>query len=222
MATLRQYYNSKYPKAPITYDGRYVLSGGKQIRYQMDVRDFIFNDNVIIKNLVQQIVRGSKTEEQKVLKILFWVQQHITYVPDKENEGVDEFWQFPVETLTLRKGDCEDGSILIASMLLNAGIPAYRVRIAAGLVKAGKAAETGGHAWCTYTMGTEAEAAKTVALDWCYYANKLNFAQRPNLSEDNNYIEIWFSWNHQYSWARQPLEVGKSIKLSASTPIKEG
>jgi len=39
--------------------------------------------------------------------------------PSGSVDYVDEMWQFPNETLTLRKGDCDDMAILLASMILS-------------------------------------------------------------------------------------------------------
>jgi transglutaminase-like putative cysteine protease len=41
-------------------------------------------------------------------------------------------WLFPDETLALKRGDCEDISFLIASLLIASGISPYTVRVAIG------------------------------------------------------------------------------------------
>lgn len=43
-------------------------------------------------------------------------------------------WLFPDELLASREGDCEDISLLLASLFLSAGISAYNVRVALGSV----------------------------------------------------------------------------------------
>ena len=43
---------------------------------------------------------------------LFFVQRVITYAHE-----TDEYWQTPIETLMLRKGDCEDSTILYVALL---------------------------------------------------------------------------------------------------------
>jgi hypothetical protein len=53
-----------------------------------------------------------------------WMKDNIT----QKVEATD-FWSYPAETLANRRGDCEDGAILLANLLLQSGIPYYRVLI---------------------------------------------------------------------------------------------
>ena len=58
-------------------------------------------------------------------KLLQWVKTHIAYVPD-----VVDFWSYPAETIARLNGDCEDQAILLANLLLQAGIyPYYKILI---------------------------------------------------------------------------------------------
>ena len=47
--------------------------------------------------------------------------QNLDYVPDNVNTGYDEYPRYPLETLVDRGGDCEDTSILLASILCEMG-----------------------------------------------------------------------------------------------------
>ena len=47
--------------------------------------------------------------------------QNLEYVPDNVNTGYDEYPRYPLETLVDRGGDCEDTSILLASILHEMG-----------------------------------------------------------------------------------------------------
>ena len=49
---------------------------------------------------------------------LNWVQARVQYRP--EGNGQD-FWKYPAETLTDGWGDCEDGAILLANLLVASG-----------------------------------------------------------------------------------------------------
>lgn len=57
---------------------------------------------------------------------LDWVQSHITYKSEEK-----DFWKFPNETLDDGFGDCEDGAILLACLVLarNKLIPYYEVLV---------------------------------------------------------------------------------------------
>jgi hypothetical protein len=47
--------------------------------------------------------------------------QGLDYVPDDIGTGYDEYPKFPLETLYDQGGDCEDSSILLASLLRELG-----------------------------------------------------------------------------------------------------
>jgi predicted transglutaminase-like cysteine proteinase len=53
--------------------------------------------------------------------ILKFVQQTIIYKADNKSKGKIEYWRFPVETLVDKVGDCEDTSVLYASIMDNLG-----------------------------------------------------------------------------------------------------
>jgi hypothetical protein len=57
---------------------------------------------------------------------LDWVHNHIVYKSEEK-----DFWKFPNETLTDGYGDCEDGAILLACLILarNKLIPYYEVLV---------------------------------------------------------------------------------------------
>lgn len=59
-----------------------------------------------------------------VTAIARWVQKNVIYV----NEGVETF-QSPVRTLTYRRGDCDDFTTLIASLIESIGIPSQLVGV---------------------------------------------------------------------------------------------
>ena len=71
--------------------------------------------------------------------------------------------------------DCKDGAILIASLLINAGIPSWRVKVAGGGVLpdplfAPSDTELAGHAWCIYLADRpdSKRGLEWIILDWCY------------------------------------------------------
>lgn len=70
-----------------------------------------------------------------------WVGNNIQYRHDDEVHGVQEYWQFSKETMTLKTGDCEDFSILLCSLLRAAGYSPNDVYIVIGKN------QNGYHAW---------------------------------------------------------------------------
>ena len=49
--------------------------------------------------------------------ILRFVQSNIVYESDEVSKKEVEYWRFPVETLVDKQGDCEDTSVLFASIM---------------------------------------------------------------------------------------------------------
>ena len=87
-----------------------------------------------IERLVKKIVRDRDSNDTKVYKIEEWVRKNIHYHSDKRQFNMNDRWTLPMETLQRRKGDCEDGSILIASLSVTAGIPEDNLRLYAPIV----------------------------------------------------------------------------------------
>lgn len=78
------------------------------------------DDDSYIDHMVQQIneaaLESNFTEPQKMNFIIAFVQS-LPYTSDTETTPYDEYPRYPVETLFDRGGDCEDTSILVASLL---------------------------------------------------------------------------------------------------------
>jgi hypothetical protein len=64
---------------------------------------------------------GEKNETGKLLTIFLFVKHSICYI--KDINALDTY-QSPVRTLELRRGDCDDFTILIMCLALNMGMPA--------------------------------------------------------------------------------------------------
>lgn len=193
---LEDYWNNKRPKIYQEYL-RHETDGD----YQIDVRNFFQPyDEVIPK------VTGEDFDDI-ARNALIWVMEHITYVPDNSNDTykTNEYWAYAYQTMHHRKGDCEDGAILLANIMLRSGIPYWRIRLNAGSVNGG------GHAYVTYLR--EFDNNWTV-LDWCYWANYKRVAERPTHDQEQNYTNknrnfyIWFSWNMKYSFGQMDTMKG--------------
>ena len=135
---------------------------------------------------------GGDNIDEVAYKSLQWVHRNIKYTSDISQFKHKEEWLFSHETLLLRKGDCDDGAILMANMMIRSGIPYWRVRLNAGSVKGG------GHCWVTYLSQKD----EWLILDWCY-----NYKTRGQLwSKAENYFKIWFSFNQKFLFAADMLD----------------
>ena len=63
------------------------------------------------------------------------------YQEDPDQFKTDDVWLFPYELRKTGLGDCEDWAIELASYLIAAGVPNWRVRVVIGVTYNG-----GGHA----------------------------------------------------------------------------
>ncbi|HUX48084.1 MAG TPA: transglutaminase-like cysteine peptidase [Dehalococcoidia bacterium] len=62
-----------------------------------------------------------------------WVAANIEYKTDEEQWGIEEYWQTPEETLSLRTGDCEDFAILLCTLLRAYGVSEEQIYVAVGI-----------------------------------------------------------------------------------------
>jgi len=186
--TKEDYYNNKYPEYPITYNGRTLANTNEMIA--IDVRNFITPYDYELESLRTEFVQYME-DDKNAVECLKWVIDNITYTSDKSQFGIPEEWLFAYETLKTRKGDCDDGAILLANLMVVSGIPYWKVRLTAGNTSAG------GHCYVTYY---DEEGDRWVVLDWCYWPNKKEVKARKEYKKDKRYGQVWFSWNKKYSF----------------------
>ena len=136
------------------------------------------------------------SNDEKADKILEWVYNNIKYVTDHKQFKRNETWLFPSETLQLRKGDCEDGAALLASIMLYNEIPSWRVRLNAGSV------QLGGHAYTTYLREMNNE---WYVLDWCYWYKESRYFKK-SWKTAKKYFGIWFSWTKENIYVKDKLD----------------
>jgi len=82
-----------------------------------------------IERLVKTIVHPRHSNDLKMYKIEKWVTKNIRYISDRKQFNMNERWTLPNETLQRRKGDCEDGAILMITFAVTAGVPGERLRM---------------------------------------------------------------------------------------------
>lgn len=199
------YWNNKWPKGPVIYNGRTLKNSS--IPIGIDVRNFIEKDDEIIKSILNSNSLIKDTFDNTAVAIQQWVVSYLIYKGDNDNIQVPEYWQFPFESIYSKVGDCEDGAILLATLCINAGIPSWRIKVAAGWVQPQPTAPQGGHGYCIYL----AEDVEWRILDWCYYEDsKVTIKDKPlakNGGQRNSYKGVWFTFNNEYSWSQNSLQL---------------
>jgi predicted transglutaminase-like cysteine proteinase len=78
-------------------------------------------------------LRGLSASE-RINAINTRVNQRIRYMTDMEAQGVVDYWQEPLETVTLLHGDCEDYAILKYYLLLHAGFTREQLALVIGRI----------------------------------------------------------------------------------------
>jgi len=85
--------------------------------------DFVTSNEKIIIDLANKLqalaLSNNYNKIQTINFILSFIQDqnNIKYLLDNESKEIEEYWRFPVETLVDQVGDCEDTSVLFASIL---------------------------------------------------------------------------------------------------------
>jgi hypothetical protein len=95
-----------------------------EVRLAKPYIEKIVVDDAELRELASAIVQAYPDKEGKVNAIYRYIVENFTYVADPED---GESIQSPFETLDLKRGDCEDLTILACSLLENIGIRTYLV-----------------------------------------------------------------------------------------------
>jgi len=136
----------------IIWDKRAVL-GYDNIYIPTDIREWVSTEHSealarALKEMDLPAGREAGTFDLRAWKIWKYVTESLKYVPDKEAEGLGSYWLFPEETLTLGKGDSEDLSFLMVSLMIASGISEQCVRVVLGRIVSKEGSF--GHAWAVY------------------------------------------------------------------------
>ena len=190
-----EYWNNKWNKTELTYPAR-----EDNIKLRYDLRNFVYSKSHIIENsdIIKELKNSNLEDDKKVLEVLRWAGRNLKYIGDFKNQKLEEYWQDPEFTLQTLKGDCEDGSLLIISMLRILKIPSYRIKVYCGWVSdPNNLKKKVGHAFCIYL----ADDDKWYILDWCYFLGEsiVNFKKLEHKQNDK-YKEVWWSFNDEFSW----------------------
>ncbi|MFX1378359.1 MAG: DUF4332 domain-containing protein [Promethearchaeota archaeon] len=227
-----KYWNSKWETAPIIYTGRALRAEDYKKQIDVDVKAFIKKNDAILWHVVTQVGLRKGTPNETALAIQNFVCNFLKYKYDDLTAEVPEFWLMPWESIQAEIGDCEDGAILIAALLINAGIPSWRVKVAAAEVIADPVfapseTDVGGHAYCLYLADRSDSDRKLewVILDWCYLQDPEIPIEKKPLARDGGqegaYKDVLFTFNDEFSWAQTALEVKEGRISNNRTTSKE-
>ncbi len=155
-----------------------------------------------IKALSKQIVGNDPNPNvyDATKAIYDWMLDNLTYKTGSSGEPQD-----CVETLKNRYGDCDDQSILFASLARAAGIPAW---LKFGALYDSMAGHWGGHGWLLFYMPLNAGNSGTVAVD---VVNKeylvrdcFRFSEWESDGNGTHLKDYYYTFNAHLSGATQP------------------
>ncbi len=119
---------------------------GTSKRYDIDIREFLTTtNNAVVHRHLGELIRQLSASDQALFrshspgsfdlradKVVAFVSTLKYKAPANREKRAPEAWLFPDETLSQRHGDCEDLALVLAALLLAAGISGYCVRVALG------------------------------------------------------------------------------------------
>jgi hypothetical protein len=191
----------------IMWNKRAVL-GYQNVYIPTDIREWITNpDSEVIKRALQEMglpsAREAGTFDLRAWAAWKYVAEKIQYVEDKAAFGIPDFWLFPGETLTLKKGDCEDSSFLLATLMLASGISEHCVRVVLGKVNTKDGSF--GHAWVVY----QDEAGVWSLLESTLNQVPPRFSPADSFTEQgsSNQYEPQFCLNASHLWWISPMKL---------------
>ncbi len=190
---------------------RYVIASRQPIT--TDIREWIsFGDNIIIKEILAELrakhglpaTKKPGDFDRRAMVVWRLVARQIEYVHDTTKYKKDDFWLFPPETWQLGKGDCEDSSFLLASLLIASGISPFCVRVVLGMAFGSKGKSLGGHCWPVY---------KNEAGIWCTLESTLDavpssMPEADELAKEGRAFRYapLYCFNGHHLWAINPPE----------------
>jgi len=128
---------------------------------------YVTSDDPIIEDIAAKLLKVADhldLDDVGTVNLALAFSQAITYRYDNETSGSEDYWKFPVETLYLRCGDCEDKSFLFASLVEEMGYDAiclvFDDHLAVGVACPG--------AYGTYyeKWGSQYYYCETTAIGW--------------------------------------------------------
>lgn len=184
---------------------RFVIGSRKAIT--TDIREFVSPvDDVIIKNTLKELALNHQLPkttnpgdfDKRAMVVWDYVARNVKYTFDRKSQSKSDFWLFPSEVLTLKEGDCEDSSFLLASLLIGSGISPFNVRVALGELRGKNGKSLGGHCWVMY---------KNEAGRWCLLESTFDrapwsmpAAERFTDGGDVSYLPFYV-FNNYHLWA---------------------
>ncbi|MGC2063467.1 MAG: transglutaminase-like domain-containing protein [Thermodesulfovibrionales bacterium] len=200
---------------------RYVI--GRKQPIITDIREWMsFEDNIIMKQILRKLrekhclpnTKQPGDFDSRAMVIWRFIASQIRYVHDTTEYKKGDFWLFPPETFQVGKGDCEDSSFLLASLLIASGISPFCVRVVMGRAYNETNRLLGGHCWPIYKN----ERGKWCILESTLDSEPVRMPEADALTEEGQPFryEPLYCFNGHHLWEILPEEItaagGRGLK----------
>jgi len=201
---LEAFWNNKYPKAIITYGGRYLPFSDKKIQVPVSVL-ITPTDPIILEDLKEWgFLDSNESWETLIPKIYLKIKRkYYEYEFDRKVWGKDEVWEFPFEMREkgFKKGyDCDSWMIFQLSYYIGCGCPEWRLRGVGGNTR------RIGHA-TVYVYSLETREWHHLNSTYGSMFTGISLSQYPThddagKADDMGIVRVWFSFNNKYAWMK--------------------
>ncbi|MCX6677154.1 MAG: transglutaminase-like cysteine peptidase [Methanothrix sp.] len=223
MATGNNWAGDVIVRDTIMWDKRAVI-GNSGIYIPTDIRAWLSStSSAVILRALQDIdlpsAREAGTFDLRAWKIWDYVANSVQYITDKNLFGLEDFWLFPEETLVLHKGDCEDTSFLLATLLLAGGVSEHCVRVVLGRISTPDGSF--GHAWVVY----QNESGR-----WCLMESTLDAAPSELTPADpftvpgneyNYQPQFCLNCSHLWSMGATKPQIAEYLKTRGRVQVRQ-
>jgi hypothetical protein len=220
---LESYWNTKYLRAIMEYNCRTLPGSSVMIAIPVNVL-ITPNDPFIIKDLKEwELYRMGEDSETLIPKIYKKIFEKYNYKIDSIVWGLSEFWEFVFEMRAKAKlnnnkweFDCDSWADLIASYLICAGVPRWRVRVVAGDTS------IGGHStiYCYSMVDNNWHHINSTYFNGMYDKLSMYYTHEDAKSPTNpkgtdgiGIYNVWYSFNDLYCWYKFETDLPKEINI---------
>jgi hypothetical protein len=209
-------------------ESRRSFNGGPDRVIGMDIRKLVsFGSSAsadkIMRRLVEEkrLPRGKGRGDFDRCAMILWdfIARNVSYLHDSERPGGRSACLLPHEVGTLRKGDCEDSSVLLASLLIACGISPFCVRVVLGEISDENGRLLGSHCWPIY---------KSESGRWCILESTLDSipSRMPEADKLTTYGQSFqyipfYCFNHHHLWKISPEHTAASKALSLGDYLRQ-
>ena len=188
-----------------------------RIYYSSYITNYVTPCDVVIQKLIKKLVNNNELVYENLKKLNEWVYWKV--VP-REDRGYN-FWSYPIETLILEEGDCEDYATLLCSLLL-AWFRSENLNYSAYVVIIYSSTQYVGHAFVIVVSPSSECLVLDPVVNWIssdfddvskVFSNYLSFWKKYGYSfnrvlvvfNDREYYYLDISTESFYSWLRDQL-----------------